>query len=70
MYSCREAFGQGLWVILRHRSGFNVGLCLEGLRLNCVDRLCLMAAVDDLVLPWRVNLMLMRKIDADQLTYV
>ena len=42
----------------RHNKGSDIDLCLEGTDLSHGDRLQLMAAVDDLLLPWKVDLVL------------
>ena len=42
----------------RHRPGSDLDLCLEGRQLTHRDRLQLMAAIDDLLLPWSVDLVL------------
>jgi uncharacterized protein len=42
----------------RYGPGSDIDLCLEGPALSHSDRLALMAAVDDLLLPWRVDLAL------------
>jgi len=42
----------------RHQSGSDIDLCLEGHQLSHQDRLRLMASIDDLVLPWKVDLVL------------
>lgn len=42
----------------RHQSGSDIDLCLEGPDLTHLQRLRLMAAVDDLLLPWQVDLVL------------
>jgi len=42
----------------RHNCGSDIDLCLEGPRLTHLQRLRLMAAVDDLLLPWHVDLVL------------
>jgi predicted nucleotidyltransferase len=42
----------------RHRPGSDLDLCLEGDQLTHRDRLQLMAAIDDLLLPWSVDLVL------------
>jgi predicted nucleotidyltransferase len=54
---------QAVWLIGsramgRHQSGSDIDLCLEGLELSHLQRLRLMAAVDDLLLPWQVDLVL------------
>jgi len=38
-----------------HQQGSDIDLCLEAPQLSHGDRLRLMAAVDDLLLPWRVG---------------
>lgn len=48
----------GSRVMGRHQSGSDIDLCLEGPRLTHLQRLRLMAAVDDLLLPWQVDLVL------------
>jgi predicted nucleotidyltransferase len=42
----------------RYQSGSDIDLCLEGPRLTHLQHLRLMAAVDDLLLPWQVDLVL------------
>ncbi len=49
----------------RHRSGSDIDLCLEAPRLSHQERLCLMAAVDDLLLPWQVDLVLRHELPDD-----
>jgi predicted nucleotidyltransferase len=49
----------------RHHSGSDIDLCLEAPQLGHVDRLRLMAAVDDLLLPWPVDLLLRHEIPED-----
>lgn len=49
----------------RHQPGSDIDLCLEGALLRHVDRLRLMALVDDLLLPWRVDLVLRHELPAD-----
>lgn len=46
----------------RHRPGSDLDLCLEGEQLTHRDRLQLMAAIDDLLLPWSVDLVLRHEI--------
>ena len=46
----------------RHGPGSDIDLCLEGPELDHNDRLVLMAAVDDLLLPWRVDLVLRQEL--------
>jgi uncharacterized protein len=49
----------------RHQQGSDIDLCLEAPQLRHSDRLRLMAAVDDLLLPWRVDLALRHELPAD-----
>ncbi|MEA5443283.1 nucleotidyltransferase domain-containing protein [Cyanobium gracile] len=49
----------------RHREGSDIDLCLEGRELSHRDRLRLMAAIDELLLPWQVDVALRREISAD-----
>lgn len=49
----------------RHQPGSDIDLCLEAPLLSHGDRLRLMAAVDDLLLPWRVDLALRHELSAD-----
>lgn len=49
----------------RHGPGSDIDLCLEGPELGHNDRLALMAAVDDLLLPWRVDLVLRQELPAE-----
>ena len=46
----------------RHQSGSDIDLCLEAPELSHPQRLRLMAAVDDLLLPWQVDLMLRHEV--------
>jgi predicted nucleotidyltransferase len=46
----------------RHQEGSDIDLCLEGPALSHGDRLRLMAAVDELLLPWRVDLVLLQEL--------
>ena len=49
----------------RHREGSDIDLCLEGLEFSHQDRLRLMAAIDELLLPWQVDMALRHEIPAD-----
>jgi len=49
----------------RYQQGSDIDLCLEAPLLSHGDRLRLMAAVDDLLLPWRVDLVLRHELPAD-----
>lgn len=61
---------QALWLfgsraMGRHQSGSDIDLCLEGPQLCHTDRLQLLAAVDDLLLPWQVDLVLRHELPED-----
>jgi predicted nucleotidyltransferase len=49
----------------RHQPGSDIDLCLVGSALSHSDRLRLMPAVDDLLLPWRVDLVLRHELPAE-----
>jgi uncharacterized protein len=49
----------------RYQQGSDIDLCLEAPLLSHSDRLRLMAAVDDLLLPWRVDVALRHELPAD-----
>ena len=49
----------------REQPGSDLDLCLEAPQLNHSDRLRLMNAVDDLCLPWRVDLVLRHELPAE-----
>ena len=49
----------------RHQQGSDIDLCLEAPQLCHSDRLRLMAAVDDLLLPWRVDVALRHELPVD-----
>jgi len=54
----------------RHREGSDIDLCLEGDALAPVDRLRLMAAVDELLLPWQVDLVLKQELPQELLDHL
>ncbi len=54
----------------RHHAGSDLDLCLEGPQLSHGDRLRLMAAIDDLLLPWQVDLSLRHELPADLQAHV
>ncbi len=54
----------------RHQPGSDIDLCLEAPRLGHSDLLRLMNAVDDLCLPWRVDLLLLHQLDAEMRAHV
>jgi len=49
----------------RYQQGSDIDLCLEAPLLSHSDRLRLMAAVDDLLLPWRVDIALRHELPVD-----
>ena len=49
----------------RQQPGSDIDLCLEGSALSHGDRLRLMAAVDELLLPWHVDLVLRQELPAE-----
>ena len=60
---CQHPHVEALWLfgsraMGRYRPGSDLDLCLEGEQLTHRDRLQLMAAIDDLLLPWSVDLVL------------
>jgi predicted nucleotidyltransferase len=54
----------------RHREGSDIDLCLEGDALAPRDRLRLMAAVDELLLPWQVDLVLKQELPQELLDHL
>ncbi len=54
----------------RHQPGSDIDLCLEGPHLSHQDRLRLMAAIDDLLLPWKVDLLLRQELPPDLLAHL
>jgi uncharacterized protein len=50
--------------------GSDIDLCLEAPQLGHSDLLHLMNAVDDLCLPWRVDLLLLHQLDAEVRAHV
>ena len=49
----------------RHQPGSDIDLCLEAPQLGHSDLLRLMHAVDELCLPWRVDLLLLHPADTE-----
>jgi predicted nucleotidyltransferase len=49
----------------RQHSGSDIDLCLDAPGLSHSDRLSLMAVVDDLLLPWQVDLVLRHEMPND-----
>jgi len=54
----------------RHQPGSDIDLCLEGPSLSHRDLLLLLAGVDDLLLPWQVDLALQHQLPADLLDHI
>ena len=54
----------------RERPGSDIDLCIDAADLSHADRLRLMAAVDDLLLPWTVDLVLCHELPADLVSHV
>ena len=54
----------------RERPGSDIDLCIDAARLSHADRLRLMAAIDDLLLPWTVDLALRNELPPDLLSHV
>ena len=54
----------------RERPGSDIDLCIDAADLSHVDRLRLMAAIDDLLLPWTVDLALLHELPPDLLSHV
>jgi predicted nucleotidyltransferase len=49
----------------RYRPGSDIDLCLDGAELTHQDRVDLMVAIDDLLLPWSVDLVLRHEMPSD-----
>jgi predicted nucleotidyltransferase len=49
----------------RHQQSSDIDLCLEAPELSHRERLRLLAAIDDLLLPWSVDLALRHELSAD-----
>lgn len=54
----------------RERPGSDIDLCVDAAHLSHRDRLRLMAAIDDLLLPWSVDLALRHELPPDLLSHV
>ena len=66
---------QAIWLfgsraMERHQQGSDIDLCLDAPLLNHASQLALLAAIDDLLLPWRVDLLLLHQLDAEVLAHV
>ena len=51
-------------------NGSGIDLCLEGPQLNHRDRLQLMGTIDDVLLPWTVDLVLRQELPSDLLAHL
>jgi predicted nucleotidyltransferase len=49
----------------RHRRGSDIDLCIKGPQLSHAERLELMGTIDDLLLPWQVDLSLWSEVNDD-----
>ena len=54
----------------RERPGSDIDLCVDAAGLSHADRLRLMAAIDDLLLPWTVDLALRHELPPDLVSHV
>ena len=54
----------------RERPGSDIDLCVDAAHLSHRERLRLMAAIDDLLLPWTVDLALRHELPPDLLSHV
>ena len=54
----------------RERPGSDIDLCVDAAHLSHRDRLRLMAAIDNLLLPWTVDLALRHELPPDLLSHV
>ena len=54
----------------RERPGSDIDLCVDAARLSHRERLRLMAAIDDLLLPWTVDLALRHELPPDLVSHV
>jgi predicted nucleotidyltransferase len=66
----QEVWLYGSRVMGRERPGSDVDLCLTGETLGHGDLLRLMASVDDLLLPWQVDLALRHQLPDDLLEHI
>ena len=53
-----------------YKPGFDINLCFEGKNLNHNNRLLILSAVDDLLLPWRIDLVIMHQLDQNLLSHI
>ena len=53
-----------------YKPGSDIDLCLEGKNLNHNNRLLILSAVDDLLLPWIIDLVIMHQLDQNLLSHI
>jgi predicted nucleotidyltransferase len=53
-----------------YKPGSDIDLCLEGKNLNHNNRLLLLRELDDLLLPWRIDLVIMHQLDQNLLSHI
>ncbi|NCY14955.1 MAG: nucleotidyltransferase domain-containing protein [Synechococcaceae bacterium WB8_1A_041] len=53
-----------------YKPGSDIDLCLEGENLNHNNRLLILSAVDDLLLPWQIDLVIMHQLDHNLLSHI
>ena len=56
--------------MVSYKPGSDIDLCLEGKNLNHNNRLLILSAVDDLLLPWRINLVITHQLDQNLLSHI
>jgi predicted nucleotidyltransferase len=66
----KEVWLYGSRAMGRERPGSDVDLCLTGEALGHGDLLRMMACVDDLLLPWQVDLTLRHQLPPDMLEHI
>jgi len=54
----------------RHQPGSDIDLCLEGQQISHRDLLRLLAAIEDLLLPWKVDLVLRHELPPELLAHL
>jgi len=53
-----------------YKPGSDIDLCLEGKNLNHNNRLLILSAVDDLLLPWQIDLVIIHQLDQNLLSHI
>ena len=53
-----------------YKPGSDIDLCLKGKNLNHNNRLLILSAVGDLLLPWRIDLVIMHQLDQNLLSHI